>query len=1774
MGTDLAVPAPRVDVGMREFRKRLAGGAAPAPAPKTQVEDVTQDPKLTRTRARAKRDERNAPPKRPTAAKTTRKTRATTKMSLAEVKMQLLREQHERVEQRIQTLQREAKPTASAAVAAAPVAAAASSTAGAAPAVATPVTVAAAAFSSPPVVASTVQEPENSAVEPTVAPSPVQQVAANEALSKQPSESSAFPTASVPVSGASALSTEPPSSPAKNEFIADDMEEDLIFAMALEEVEQKLMTPQKLPSSSAPVVAPDANLLTTASPHVPVASPVPAKPASAELQTPVQPTQKPYTSQPPWTETEKEVKQEATLVGITPDVLKEMERLRRENELLRRSNELLQAAVTSPTQAEAPIDERPHLSGKPSDAAENSKHEVELSKEIPSDNPAPTPTARYLDLTRCDSDQDINQTAEENRPKVHTRDEHHTDSRNAQPGLLHNTAQDGVLAGKSEDLERNEDFHALDNENKPGTEDISTEYPAALSSAPASEVHIPNLATPFVEDSHLSRSAIAGVDTKEVGGAHASTERVPATEYSPLKDTTVDTSGHVTTGSDDGNVSDVSMVEEDVDDDGMEVDEEEEESIQEDNGPAPRTSTIDSGNYTQYKVDSVDVDDESEAADLDIKTARSEEDSVPKASAPTNAEREEDATTTALGDAPKPGTPANSDGFERTTAPSNTDDDEEEEDDEVIGAKRVKRREVIVASSESESESESDDDSESYDTPSGNVLEAALKAAGGRQNRLKQLPTGNAAARRQSEASHCFRSVPAASAEVPYLSTPTKPATKKRKNPSLSTTTKKPASVKSSLLWPALDEFYDFLLDLSPRNVRGSEQKRVYLQQYANGKLPAQHSSIEAYCNLQLDAIMEELVASVSNTTDRKGGGGTGPTRHLSLSSVSPCGAQGLSTSSVGLSFGAIFSESGFTGHTSNNNDYILTFDASVVGKKSSSDFMSGDLILVRSPRWKDYEMRVFGVVLCDSVVAVGGKNHSGGKHGKSGSGDSEQICVLIRAQLRDRDNTLENFNVLTELCLSNQRVANWRWTLQHVHNTTTSAREFQAIKAISFFPNDLKQVLLRGQLVPSNKSEQASKKPAASSSILSPRLLKYLQKHYNDSQMQAILGCLGEDSRVIIQGPVRTGKTKTILGLLSALLDGAGLSTLQKAKGTARIRVGASLQSARTSAVSKTVAETSIRVLVAAPSNAAVDELVVRVLSEGLFDGGKGESYRPRIVRVGRPESSQQLSSLAAAREASESKKNRKKMRKYAREVEEVLLESLVTKHRSTFPTVRQARQAIIKNAQIVFCTLSGAGSVAMCEFAQDFDALIIDEAAQAVEASTLIPFKFRPHRVVLVGDHRQLPATVISKKLVTMGYDRSLQQRLVENDSPVLLLTQQYRMHPEIAEFPSTYFYGGRLVQDDNMREWTAQDYHRDRASKPLLFLDVQGAQSQVSGSTSLRNMSEVEAVIQLVRRLLKKFPHIEWRKRIGVIAPYKQQIYEVRGAIGRLESEFDRHLGIEVNTVDGFQGREKEIIIYSCVRTSHGGRRKKKRRSRGNDEEDDVLDAFWADERRMNVAITRAKSSLWIVGNSNLLKQSRAWRALIQHTKDHNRYIGDGAATLFAPSSSTHNTSKASSKSSHRQHTRRGRKPNDPKGFKVKMNGRFQEAAWVMHKSRVVAHREGSEMATETQEQQQRRLERRREIEMEMEARRIVPKRRRVASCEEGEDELLESRDERDAGRSQSDGLMHLPTTGWRCPGIVPDAFYREHMELVHAFAKYYVGSYRVNVVRDLRSDRCVQ
>ncbi|TYZ61511.1 hypothetical protein PybrP1_006835 [[Pythium] brassicae (nom. inval.)] len=1073
---------------------------------------------------------------------------------------------------------------------------------------------------------------------------------------------------------------------------------------------------------------------------------------------------------------------------------------------------------------------------------------------------------------------------------------------------------------------------------------------------------------------------------------------------------------------------------------GDEVDDEVLEMSQE--APA-RESTIDRGNYDQYKTvgdDDAENDAEDGVGDGEEKHRQVQSGDVDMV----DAEQDPMATfppgdRVSSGDVghPMPSTPS----LTRDCVPEVMTGDETESDNSNAG------------NDDDESESESEQ-------PGGdgaaNGLEAALKAASSRgasSNTATPLKSGNTRASRDAfslEATGDARVQlgKSSSSHAKLLQKKKKrsrvsdsesdnetaagagkrvarPASQLGSGASISSfgggsgsSTTTTSSIKSTLLWPALDDFYDFILDLSPRRIEVSQKHQTNLRRYSrDAKLPATYATLNEFVSVQIEAIMEELAASLRSAEQSSG---QHSPKHLQLTSVSPCGRSHSGQQAVGsgqrpLNSSAIFMESGFSGSMSNTNDFIVTFQPPHGGKKgSSSNFVSGDLVMLRSPRWKSYEMLTFGVVLCNSVVAVGGGSDSRGTGSRGGGGgrDSDLICVLVRTQERDHAHPREDFAALTEMCLANPRSPNWTWRLEYVHNLTTSAREFQAMKSVAFFSPATKRSLLEGKLsstaaAPKQLKQEHGKSgkamgagiagvsgfvsSAQQPSALPPALLQELEKKYNASQLDAILGCVGDESHVIIQGPPGTGKTKTILGVLSALLDGSGL---KKAKESTRIRVGASLTSANGAA---SAAKPSIRILVAAPSNAAVDELIVRLLSEGVYDGVKRCSYHPRIVRVGRPESLQPLSSSSSSSSSggslqTDSKKiKQSKWRKYAKEVEEILLETLVTKHKSAFPSARAARQSIIEGAQVVFCTLSGAGSVAMCDFAQAFDALVIDEAAQAVEASTLIPFKFRPSRVVFVGDHQQLPATVVAKSLLDLGYDRSLFQRFVANGSRVFLLDRQYRMHPDIAAFPSQYFYKGRLVQDAKLRDWTARLYHASRLFAPFVFFDVAaGQQSHVSGSKSLRNLSEVDFVLLLVRKLLAQYPAVDWRKKIGVIAPYKQQVYELSARLERLERDADREpLEVEVNTVDGFQGREKEVIIYSCVRTSSSW----KRRGKGTA----PLDAFWADERRMNVAITRAKSALWIVGSARLLEQSPAWRALIRAAKDRKCYVLSADAEL---------------------------------------------------------------------------------------------------------------------------------------------------------------------------------
>lgn len=310
----------------------------------------------------------------------------------------------------------------------------------------------------------------------------------------------------------------------------------------------------------------------------------------------------------------------------------------------------------------------------------------------------------------------------------------------------------------------------------------------------------------------------------------------------------------------------------------------------------------------------------------------------------------------------------------------------------------------------------------------------------------------------------------------------------------------------------------------------------------------------------------------------------------------------------------------------------------------------------------------------------------------------------------------------------------------------------------------------------------------------------------------------------------------------------------------------------------------------------------------------------------------------------------------------------------------VGDIRKNILDQADIVCCTLSGAGSQPVLEVVLritgfKFDAVIIDEAAQATEPLSLIPFKYNPKVVVMVGDPCQLPAIVFSSKAKNCNYDQSLFQRLQRLGHPVSMLETQYRMHPDIAQYSSARFYNNFLKTDSNilLSSSHVKPYHVHESGRyrPIVFHNIAYGVEFVTGS-SIQNAEEAKYVLLLHKDLVKHYP--EHAKDIGIIAPYQAQRKLLMSMFKSCVEPIDAD-AVEISTIDGFQGREKGIIILSCVRSA---RRSKGRGGIG----------FLQDWQRLNVAITRAKYSLWIVGNAETLQNHQEWATLIKYIKQDKR------------------------------------------------------------------------------------------------------------------------------------------------------------------------------------------
>lgn len=400
-------------------------------------------------------------------------------------------------------------------------------------------------------------------------------------------------------------------------------------------------------------------------------------------------------------------------------------------------------------------------------------------------------------------------------------------------------------------------------------------------------------------------------------------------------------------------------------------------------------------------------------------------------------------------------------------------------------------------------------------------------------------------------------------------------------------------------------------------------------------------------------------------------------------------------------------------------------------------------------------------------------------------------------------------------------------------------------------------------------------------------------------------------------------------------------------------------------------------QVLVTAPSNVAVDQLTEKIAATGL-----------RVVRLASKTREATSSSvdhlclhvmtpLAAGDEFN-------KLQRLKDEIGE-LSERDQKKYRSLRS---RTEREILQAADVICCTCVGAGDPRLKNFR--FRQVLIDEATQAIEAEALIPIAMGAKQVVFVGDHCQLGPVVMCKAAAKAGLTQSMFERLVLIGNRPIRLQVQYRMHPALSEFPSNMFYEGSLqngvTEADrqllNMPGYTGkEDFPWPVPSKPMFFYSISGMEEISASGTSYLNRTEASYVEKVVTHLLRMGVT---PAQIGVITPYdgqKKYVSEYMRRAGALASAL--YESIEVASVDAFQGREKDFILVSCVRSSE---------TQGI--------GFLSDPRRLNVALTRARLGIVLLGNPRVLSKNPLWAALLLHFKEFDCLV-EGPLNNLQPS-----------------------------------------------------------------------------------------------------------------------------------------------------------------------------
>ncbi|CAG9464879.1 unnamed protein product [Pedinophyceae sp. YPF-701] len=483
-----------------------------------------------------------------------------------------------------------------------------------------------------------------------------------------------------------------------------------------------------------------------------------------------------------------------------------------------------------------------------------------------------------------------------------------------------------------------------------------------------------------------------------------------------------------------------------------------------------------------------------------------------------------------------------------------------------------------------------------------------------------------------------------------------------------------------------------------------------------------------------------------------------------------------------------------------------------------------------------------------------------------------------------------------------------------------------------------------------------------------------------NDSQKRAVFDALSR-SLVLWQGPPGTGKTRTLLSLLAVMVQ-------------------ASRAQAATSGVLPDAADVG-PILACAGTNAAVDNIVEGLLKRGV-----------RVVRIGQPAKVRPslhkcvleaivLEGTAAGRQASElRRKSEALLARIAlaregkhhdpttgRPLPPVATDRLDREERRAKEWASQARTLIkrgqdevLGRAEVVAATCAGAADPALSGML--FRMVVVDEATQIVEPSCIIPLVRGAECVVMAGDPRQLPPTVVSGEAAKLGLGETLFERLGDAGLAPLLLRTQYRMHPLIVEAPSRMFYGGQLEAGVAAEDrplvpclpWPDPD---GKGARPVMFVDTSGSREASDRSMSYRNAEEATVAAGLVALASHAFgardggavgaaeadDDHEPVSSVAVLAPYAAQLRLLTRSLRRAGLAVDRQ-DLDVSTVDGYQGREADLVVFTAVRSNDHGNL-----------------GFVSDPRRLNVAVTRARRGLVVVGSADTLCSDRHWARWLQ-------------------------------------------------------------------------------------------------------------------------------------------------------------------------------------------------